>query len=103
NPNNSDSSSCSGSAARHKGTTTATGVAIYESRENLFTRSRLNAYGGVLGDAMHGDATLFAREDYVEEAWRIVDAILTVPVTCTPATRRALYGRPRAMPESRPA
>jgi len=25
---------------------------------------------------MHGDATLFAREDYVEEAWRIVDPIL---------------------------
>lgn len=25
---------------------------------------------------MEGDATLFAREDYVEEAWRIVDPIL---------------------------
>ena len=24
----------------------------------------------------HGDATLFAREDYVEEAWRIVDPVL---------------------------
>jgi glucose-6-phosphate 1-dehydrogenase len=34
------------------------------------------AYERVLGDAMHGDATLFAREDYVEEAWRIVDPIL---------------------------
>ena len=31
---------------------------------------------GVLGDAMRGDATLFAREDYVEEAWRIVDPVL---------------------------
>jgi glucose-6-phosphate 1-dehydrogenase len=30
----------------------------------------------VLGDAMAGDATLFAREDYVEEAWRIVDSAL---------------------------
>jgi glucose-6-phosphate 1-dehydrogenase len=30
----------------------------------------------VLGDAMSGDASLFAREDYVEEAWRIVDPIL---------------------------
>jgi glucose-6-phosphate 1-dehydrogenase len=30
----------------------------------------------VLGDAMAGDATLFAREDYVEEAWRIVDPVL---------------------------
>jgi glucose-6-phosphate 1-dehydrogenase len=27
-------------------------------------------------DAMAGDATLFAREDYVEEAWRIVDPVL---------------------------
>ena len=30
----------------------------------------------MLGDAMAGDATLFAREDYVEEAWRIVDPVL---------------------------
>jgi glucose-6-phosphate 1-dehydrogenase len=35
-----------------------------------------DAYGRVLGDAMAGDATLFAREDYVEEAWRIVDPVL---------------------------
>jgi glucose-6-phosphate 1-dehydrogenase len=34
------------------------------------------AYERVLGDAMAGDQTLFAREDYVEEAWRIVDPIL---------------------------
>jgi glucose-6-phosphate 1-dehydrogenase len=34
------------------------------------------AYERVLGDAMAGDATLFAREDYVEEAWRIVDPVL---------------------------
>ena len=25
---------------------------------------------------MMGDSTLFAREDYVEEAWRIVDPVL---------------------------
>jgi len=36
----------------------------------------MNAYERVLGDAMAGDATLFAREDYVEEAWRIVDPAL---------------------------
>ena len=35
-----------------------------------------DAYERVLGDAMSGDATLFAREDYVEEAWRIVDPVL---------------------------
>jgi glucose-6-phosphate 1-dehydrogenase len=36
----------------------------------------MDAYERVLGDAMAGDATLFARQDYVEEAWRIVDPIL---------------------------
>ena len=35
-----------------------------------------DAYERVLGDAMAGDATLFAREDSVEEAWRIVDPVL---------------------------
>jgi glucose-6-phosphate 1-dehydrogenase len=35
-----------------------------------------DAYSRVLGDAMAGDQTMFAREDYVEEAWRIVDPIL---------------------------
>jgi glucose-6-phosphate 1-dehydrogenase len=38
--------------------------------------AEMDAYERVLGDAMAGDATLFAREDYVEEAWRIVDPIL---------------------------
>jgi glucose-6-phosphate 1-dehydrogenase len=36
----------------------------------------IDAYERLLGDAMAGDATLFAREDYVEEAWRIVDPAL---------------------------
>jgi glucose-6-phosphate 1-dehydrogenase len=36
----------------------------------------MDAYERVLRDAMAGDATLFAREDYVEEAWRIVDPVL---------------------------
>jgi glucose-6-phosphate 1-dehydrogenase len=39
----------------------------------------MDAYERVLGDAMHGDQTLFAREDYVEEAWRIVDPALAAP------------------------
>jgi len=37
----------------------------------------MEAYERVLTDAMAGDPTLFARQDYVEEAWRIVDPILT--------------------------
>lgn len=33
----------------------------------------MDAYERVLGDAMAGDTALFARQDYIEEAWRIVD------------------------------
>jgi glucose-6-phosphate 1-dehydrogenase len=36
----------------------------------------IDAYERVLGSAMEGDVTMFAREDYVEEAWRIVDSVL---------------------------
>jgi glucose-6-phosphate 1-dehydrogenase len=36
------------------------------------------AYERVLTDALDGDATLFARMDYVEEAWRIVDPVPTM-------------------------
>src|SRR6266436_5159543 len=36
----------------------------------------MDAYERVLGAAMTGESTLFAREDYVEEAWRIVDPVL---------------------------
>jgi glucose-6-phosphate 1-dehydrogenase len=51
-----------------------------EVREMVASRAPragdMDAYERVLGAAMEGDATLFAREDYVEEAWRIVDPIL---------------------------
>ncbi len=36
----------------------------------------MDAYERMLGEALKGDATLFAREDYVEEAWRIVDPVV---------------------------
>ncbi|MEP6859830.1 MAG: glucose-6-phosphate dehydrogenase [Deltaproteobacteria bacterium] len=39
--------------------------------------SEMTAYERLLGDAMDGDPTLFAREDAVEQAWRIVEPILT--------------------------
>jgi glucose-6-phosphate 1-dehydrogenase len=41
--------------------------------------NEMDAYERVLGDAMNGDRTLFARQDYVEEAWRIVDPVLKRP------------------------
>ncbi len=34
-------------------------------------------YERILTDAMNGDSTLFARQDYVEEAWRVVDTALS--------------------------
>jgi glucose-6-phosphate 1-dehydrogenase len=60
------------------------------------------AYERVLGDALDGDATLFARMDYVEEAWRVVDPVLTMdtpvrdyePGTWGPAHRPGDIGPP---------
>jgi glucose-6-phosphate 1-dehydrogenase len=40
------------------------------------TANEMGPYERLLGDAMAGDTTLFAREDYIEEAWRIVDSVL---------------------------
>lgn len=36
----------------------------------------MDAYERLLTDAMKGDTTLFSRQDYVEQAWRIVDPVL---------------------------
>jgi glucose-6-phosphate 1-dehydrogenase len=66
----------------------ALGATVMDPEERMIGRSvellasrqpgagEMDAYARVLGDAMEGDATLFAREDYVEEAWRIVDPVL---------------------------
>ena len=68
--------------------TIAMGMTVMGAREEIVAQpaemvaSRLpqagemDAYERVLGAAMDGDATLFARQDYVEEAWRIVDPAL---------------------------
>jgi len=40
---------------------------------------RLGDYERLLGDAMNGDATLFARQDVVEAAWAIVDPLIKNP------------------------
>jgi glucose-6-phosphate 1-dehydrogenase len=42
------------------------------------TADEMGAYERLLGDAMEGDATLFARQDAVEAAWAIVDPLLTL-------------------------
>jgi len=36
----------------------------------------MDAYERLIGDAMVGDATLFARQDSAEAQWRIVDPIV---------------------------
>jgi glucose-6-phosphate 1-dehydrogenase len=40
---------------------------------------RMEAYERLLGDAIAGDATLFARQDVVEAAWAIVDPVIHGP------------------------
>ena len=40
------------------------------------TREAKEAYERLIGDAMNGDATLFAREDSVEAAWAICDPLI---------------------------
>jgi glucose-6-phosphate 1-dehydrogenase len=66
----------------------AMGITVMAPGEQLMSESaemlahhhaqptELGAYELLLGDAMAGDSTLFARQDYVEEAWRIVDPYL---------------------------
>jgi glucose-6-phosphate 1-dehydrogenase len=53
-----------------------------------------SAYEQLLGDAMRGDRFHFAREDHVEEAWRIVDPLLvrSVPLEYDPGS----WGPPEA-------
>ena len=64
------------------GATAMSAGEVFEGRNVEIMASRhpcpdeMDAYERVLGDAMAGDATLFARQDYVEEAWRIVDPAL---------------------------
>jgi glucose-6-phosphate 1-dehydrogenase len=48
------------------------------------TVDEFDAYERLLGDAMHGDAMLFVREDAVEAAWAIVDPILANATTLHP-------------------
>lgn len=41
--------------------------------------ARMEAYERLLGDAMMGDPTLFARQDTVEAAWSVVDPVIHGP------------------------
>jgi glucose-6-phosphate 1-dehydrogenase len=48
-------------------------------RADSAANGRMDAYERLLGDAMDGDATLFARQDVVEAAWAIVDPVIHGP------------------------
>src|SRR5207253_11079794 len=52
---------------------------IGEDMELMATHQRgdeMQPYERLLGDALHGDSALFAREDALEAQWRIVDPVL---------------------------
>jgi glucose-6-phosphate 1-dehydrogenase len=90
--------------------TIAVGAQIKKPGERMLTQvtelkvlhnangEELDAYERLLGDAMKGDGTLFARQDGVEAAWAIVEPILGVetppheyePGTWGPEAARAL-------------
>jgi glucose-6-phosphate 1-dehydrogenase len=53
-------------------------LSVVEANEQG-TDGRLGPYERLLGDAMAGDATLFARQDVVEAAWAIVDPVIHGP------------------------
>jgi glucose-6-phosphate 1-dehydrogenase len=68
-------------------------------------------YELLIEEAMKGDPTLFAREDSIEESWRIVEPILTdypkvlpyKPGTWGPAAARRLVQHHHGWPEEPPA
>jgi glucose-6-phosphate 1-dehydrogenase len=43
------------------------------------SNGRMDAYERLLGEAMNGEPTLFARQDVVEAAWAIVDPVIHGP------------------------
>jgi glucose-6-phosphate 1-dehydrogenase len=52
-------------------------------------------YERLLGDALRGDATLFAREDEIEAAWRLVDPVLGTAAPVLPYEPRT-WGPPES-------
>ncbi len=44
--------------------------------------SETDPYAELLGDALHGETFRFARQDYVLEAWRIVEYLLNLDTPC---------------------
>ncbi|MFB7108643.1 glucose-6-phosphate dehydrogenase (NADP(+)) [Streptomyces sp. NPDC056291] len=55
---------------------TMTGTGVELALHEQPGPAKLAPYDRLLGDAFDGDASLFAREDAVEAAWTVVDAVL---------------------------
>ncbi len=54
-------------------------------------------YERLIGDAIHGDQSLFSREDSVEAAWRVVDGVLDDGKTPPNAYEPGTWGPPEAV------
>jgi hypothetical protein len=55
-------------------------LSVMEVPAQTWHSERMEAYERLLGDAMTGDATLFARQDVVEAAWAVVDPMIRTPM-----------------------
>ncbi len=54
-------------------------LSVVDLHQEQGADGRLGDYERLLGDALAGDATLFARQDVVEAAWAIVDPVIHGP------------------------
>jgi glucose-6-phosphate 1-dehydrogenase len=71
-----------GARAKHPGdkmTGDPVELSVVDQAQQKGGPGRLGDYERLLGDAMAGDATLFARQDVVEAAWAIVDPVIHGP------------------------
>ncbi len=55
----------------------------------------MSAYERLIGDALSGDATLFARQDAIEAAWRVVDDVVAAS-SAPPSYAPGSWGPPEA-------
>jgi glucose-6-phosphate 1-dehydrogenase len=54
-------------------------LSVVDQQPQGKSAGRLGDYARLIGDAMAGDATLFARQDVVEAAWAIIDPVIHGP------------------------
>lgn len=63
-----------GATVREPGTNAGHALELLATHDH--EGAETDPYAELLGDAMRGETFRFAREDYVEEAWRIIDPVL---------------------------